>query len=200
MKRTIAVDIDDVLAANAAGIVSYSNQKWGTHLAPEDFRENWAGMLQISHEEAEKRAKEFHLAGVVGQYPHDETAKAVLKQLGSRYKLVITTSRRQELVKETTEWIAKYFSGIFEEIHYAGLFDDFTENSHLATKAELCQQIGADYLIDDQLKHCLAAAEVGIEAVLFGDYKWNQAATLPPKVIRAKTWSDVLEYFEERSR
>ena len=38
------------------------------------------------------------------------------------------------------------------------------------TKGMLAKEIKADYLIDDQLKHCSAAAELGIPALLFGVY------------------------------
>jgi uncharacterized HAD superfamily protein len=196
MKKTIAIDIDDVLADNASGFVAYSNQRWGTSLNPEDYDEHWSKLWQCSLEETEKRANEFHVAGVVGGYEHFPDAKPTPEMLSKKYKLVITTSRRKQLITETTGWIDRYFGGIFEEIHYAGLWDKVTKDAHLATKAALCQQIGAEYLIDDQLKHCLAAAEVGVETILFGDYTWNQADILPVKVTRAHNWQEVMEYFD----
>ena len=63
------------------------------------------------------------------------------------------------------------------------------------TKAEICAEIGADYLVDDQPKHCLAAAKAGIKTILFGDYKWNRDTKLMPNMVRAKNWQEVLEYF-----
>lgn len=52
--------------------------------------------------------------------------------------------------------------------------------------------------IDDQLKHCQAAASLGIKAVLLGDYPWNRTEKLPSGVTRCKDWPAVLEYFNER--
>ena len=64
------------------------------------------------------------------------------------------------------------------------------------TKAELCQKLGVDCLIDDQLKHCIGVAELGMEAILFGDYGWNQSEALPTGVRRVVSWKGVEEYFD----
>ena len=40
----IAVDVDDVLAENAAGVVAFSNQRWGRNLTVDDYDEHWAKM------------------------------------------------------------------------------------------------------------------------------------------------------------
>ncbi|HLA48993.1 MAG TPA: hypothetical protein VJY84_00415, partial [Candidatus Saccharimonadales bacterium] len=66
-------------------------------------------------------------------------------------------------------------------------------------KAEVCREIGADYLVDDQPKHCLAAADAGITALLFGDYKWTRVNNLPKNVIKVRNWPAVLEYFNAKS-
>ena len=39
MKKTIAVDIDDVLGAEAEFIIGYSNNRWGTTFNLEDWTE-----------------------------------------------------------------------------------------------------------------------------------------------------------------
>lgn len=196
MKKTIAVDVDDVLAAHAEGFVAFSNEQWGTNLTVDDYDEHWAKMWGVSNEETMSRARSFHDSRTVSRYSNLSGAKEVLQGLSNNYRLVITTSRRKELIEQTTEWIDRYYAEIFEEIHYAGLWDKVSSRSHLLTKAALCRQIGADYLIDDQLKHCLAAAESGITALLFGDYKWNRAARLPADVTRVRNWQEVKEYFD----
>lgn len=201
--KTIAVDIDDVLSANAAGFVRYCNQKWGTNLSVDDYTEHWGQMWQVDDHETELRSKHIHenISEVVGNYSHDESAKEVLKKLSKCYKLVIVTSRRRSVEKDTFEWLEKYFGGIFEEVHFAGIWDtaESLDNKVKATKADVLQQVGADYLIDDQPKHCIAAADAGIISLLFGDYKWNRDVELSNNMIRTKTWSDVLEYFNGRS-
>ncbi len=197
--RTIAVDIDDVLAISAQALVDYSNTRWGTRLTVEDYDEDWGKMWQVDLEEERRRSDEWHVSGgIVNKSPKEE-GLSVLQHLSSKYRLVIATSRRKIIQEDTRLWIEKHYKGIFSEIHYSGIWDERLPNSHALTKAQLCREIGADYLIDDQVKHCLGAAEAGVEALLFGDYKWNREVDLPRGVIRVKDWPAVKEYFDARS-
>ena len=66
----------------------------------------------------------------------------------------------------------------------------------MLTKGELARDLKVDYLVDDQPKHCLSAAEHGVKTVLFGDHKVGRNLRLPTGVIRARNWREVLEYFD----
>jgi uncharacterized HAD superfamily protein len=198
---TIAIDIDDVLATSAASWVAYSNEQWGTHLTVEDYQEDWATMWGIEHDEMRKRADHLFANGVVATFPPYTEAKAVLERLSRQYKLVITSSRNSITRQDTLDWLNRHFSDVFSEIHLAGIYDTGNPDAHKVTKRELLQQIGADYLIDDQPKHCLAAAEAGIQTILFGDYAWSRGiGVLPAGVTRCNNWAAVQEYFDGLAR
>lgn len=200
-KQTIAVDIDDVLAANAEAFVKFSNDRWGTHLTVDDFTENWAEMWQVEHDEWIARRHAVIDSKLHTSYRFFEEARPVLKELKKRYKLIVVSARSKQISKDTTDWIGRNFADIFTEIHYAKIWDDMDRPIHekiKLTKKDILQQVGADYLIDDQLKHCTAAAEAGIESLLFGDYAWNQAKRLPARVTRIKDWQSVLEFFDAK--
>jgi 5'(3')-deoxyribonucleotidase len=200
-KPTIAVDIDDVLAANAEGFVKFSNERWGTHLTVDDFTENWAEMWQVEHDEWIARRHQVIDSRVHLTYRSFDEALPVLKRLAKKYKLVIVSSRSKQISKDTTEWIERYFGDVFSEIHYAKIWDDMDQpidEKIKLTKKDVLQQVGADYLIDDQIKHCVAAAEAGIKALLFGDYAWNKLTNLPDGVTRVKDWAGVEEYFRAK--
>ena len=206
MAKVIAIDVDDVLAASAEAWVKYSNQRWGTNLTVDDYHEDWAKMWSVDRLTESQRAQEIYAARVTRDFPHYPDARVVLEKLSRNYKLVIVTSRVQiALMKQDTlDWLEKYFKGLFEEVHYSGIYDAIAERPlkaegmHKATKAQLCREIGADYLIDDQPKHCLAVAEAGIETILFGDYPWNRLKRLPEGVTRCESWLAVSEYFDAR--
>lgn len=200
--KTIAVDIDDVLAANAEGFVKFSNERWGTNLTPDDYTEHWAQMWHTDYEEEKKRRDEIIAAKVFVNHRFFTEAKPVLKELKKKFRLVIVSSRGPAIRDETIKWLDKEFKDIFEEIHFAPIWDDMEKHTLEKlkyTKAEILQQIGADYLVDDQPKHCVAAAEAGIKAVLFGDYKWNRDIKLKKDMYRAKNWQEVLDFFHAES-
>ncbi len=198
-KPIIAIDIDDVLAANAEGFVAFSNERWGTKLLPADYTEHWADVWQVDIGEANQRAMVLHDSGVIGGYRHFDEALPVLTGLCKRYDLIAITSRRISIEKLTREWIDKHYEGIFSDIQFAGIFDGPISLDRLhRTKADLFVSNDVKYVIDDQLKHCLAAAELNINVVLFGEYPWNQIDELPAGVTRCKDWAAVLEYFDGR--
>lgn len=196
-KPIIAVDLDDVLSDSASEFIAWSNKSWGYNLTLEDYDEHLAKMWQVDEDEAERRIQAYHDAEVSARYRHNQDATKVLTKLSKSYTLIITTSRNQRLEALTSAWLKKHFGDIFTGIRFAGIWDK-TENLkdrvHL-TKATLCQEIGASYLIDDQPKHCRAAAEVGVTSILFGDYPWNRSVELTHNMIRAKDWHEVGRHF-----
>lgn len=194
-KKTIAIDIDDVLAAGAEAFIAYSNERWGLRLTLDDYDEQWSEVWKTDFEETQRRALEWHHSGVVGKKRHYPDAGPVLRKLRAHYELVVVTSRRRVLLPETDAWLKQHFPGVFSAVHYAGIWDVAKKDNHTATKAELCREIGADYLIDDQLKHCFAAADAGINTILYGDYSWNRTDYLPDGVTRCVSWQDVEDFF-----
>jgi uncharacterized HAD superfamily protein len=199
-RKTVAVDVDDVLASLARSFVEFSNEKWGTHLTIDDYGEHWHKLWAVDdEEELYKKADEFFK--IYPKFKVIPSAHEALKHLSLKYKLVVVTSRRKKLDKITEEWLKQNYKGIFSEIHYSGIWDDLqraTSHKIKLTKAEVCRQIGADYLIDDQPKHCMAAAEAGITSLVFGDYSWNKDIELGPNMVRVKNWQEVLEYFDDK--
>jgi len=195
-RQVIAVDVDDVLSASAAGWVAFSNATWGTNLTVEDYQEDWAAMWEIDHEAMVERAHIIHSqTGLISTFDHDAQAATVLRRLAEKYELIIVSSRVNMHRAETLEWLDRHFAGIFSSINLAGIYDVLSKDSSRATKAEIVKRLGADYLVDDQPKHCFAVAENSVSAVLFGDYSWNRSVTLPAGVTRCKDWPAVLEYF-----
>ena len=201
-RKTIAVDVDDVLSVNVPAFLEFSNKKWGTSFTIDDFDEDWSKMWKISHAEVMSRSKEMDEAGLVRDHKHLKDALPVLQKLSERYDLIIVTARRKVLKEDTDDWIDRYFPNIFKEIHFAGIWDDieFRDKAHKMTKGDLVKQVGAEYLIDDQPKHCFAAADVGVVSILFGDYPWNRDVDATSnRLVRAHSWGEIGKYFDAQA-
>jgi uncharacterized HAD superfamily protein len=202
-RQTIAIDIDDVLSASAEAFAEFSNKQWGMKLTAEQVTEDFAKTWGVTHEEAVPMIEEFLSSDVHHGYRSFKDALPVLRELKSRFKLIVITSRRRRLKPTTDAWIERHFPSTFDEIHYAGIFDDSSpENAHhrlKQTKADLCRELKVDYLIDDQPKHCLATIELGMYALLFGDYAWNRdPQATSSKLIVVRSWHEVKEFFDGR--
>lgn len=197
-KPVIAVDIDEVLASNAPSFIAYTNEQWGLNLSIDDYHEHWAELWGVDHEETFRRATQYNISGVMETMPHFADAKEVLEALSDDYDLVITTARRKDLTEVTKQWIDTHFKGIFSAIHHVGIWDTKHPHANTFTKAEICAQVGASFLIDDQSKHCNAVQQAGIQAIMFGDYSWNREDQVVEGVVRCGSWAAVLEYFNAR--
>lgn len=198
-RLTIAIDIDDVLSDSVSALVEYSNAHWGTQITVSDYDENFAKMWNIDFAEVERRYEEYVKAGMILRLNPVQQAFVALTDLHRHYRLIIITSRRKALKSNTIRWITDNFPGIFNEddIYFAGIWDKcLSEAAATDTKGNIVLSLGADYLIDDQVKHCISVANSGVKALLFGDYPWNQYdGTLPNSVVRVKNWAEVKEYY-----
>lgn len=190
-RQTIAVDIDDVLVDHYEALVEFHNGKYGTaHTVDDYISDHWSLVWGTDKEETERRAREFAELGVANR-KLKAGARDALQALHQRYDLAIVTVRRKVNVEPTLAWVADELPGLFKDVRFVPIWED----ANTPTKAAICQELGADYLIDDSLKHCTIAAEVGLHAVLFGNYAWNRADALPANVTRCHDWAAVAEYF-----
>ncbi|MBC7746813.1 hypothetical protein H7Y40_02415 [Pedobacter sp.] len=196
-KPIIAIDIDDVLSSQVQVLIEFSNENYGTTLTTGDFKapgEYWGYYEQIwnvGKEEGAQRFQDFLERKIpLRQIIAPETL-ALLTKLKKDFRLEIVTSRRADYHTATQEWLEKHAPAIFDGVHFVELWD---KSDRKVTKAMICQEIGAGYLVDDSVDHCNLAAEAGITALLFGEFGWNIANALSPGVYRVKDWTEVETY------
>jgi uncharacterized HAD superfamily protein len=201
-KPIIAVDIDDVVSSQADVLMAFSNERYNTNLTREDFKkpgDYWGYFEHVWGESAEEGARRFQEFLDEG-YPYRQTVDpevlAALQHLKQRYRLEVVTSRGEDFRDGTVRMLQDIAKNVFSNIHFVYLWD---QPDKKATKAKVCQEIGAGYLIDDSVDHCNLAAEAGIHALLFGELGWTTSGQAHPDVVRVKDWAAVLEYFDGRS-
>lgn len=184
MRRlTIAIDCDDVLVPSTKFIVDEYNRLYNTQVtygrAHEPRNEQWAS----TREETESRIHNIQLSNSYGLIkPFTEAIEAV-GRLAKYNSLHMVTARDEKILDVTKSMIDAYFPDAFETLEHVGL---------RATKGDVCKALGADILIDDNLKHLINAHEHGIAGLIwFGDYAWNSEESLPPGVLRCTNWKEL---------
>lgn len=182
--------MDDVLAGHAEAFIQFSNGNYTTNLTIEGYSDHWTDFWgDIGHDEIERRAMEFLTYESVNQFEPKEDAMKALANLSKNNDLFVVTARPRHLLDASHRWINKHFKDIFKDIHLVPIW----EPNNKITKADICKQIGATYLIDDSVSHCNLVAEGGMKAILFGDYAWNRKEYINDGVIRCKGWSEVVD-------
>lgn len=193
-KETLALDIDDVAVKHVEGFIRWSNKTYGTSLTSDDYSEAWHELWSIDKDQVEARKKLFFTDKIVGAFEVVEGAGEGIIALSGVKKIVGVTSRRESLRSITETALELIAPGAVDGVVFATYFRDGQKFTR--SKAEICPDIGATDLIDDHLKHCLAVGNVGVNAVLFGDYAWNRTEDeLPANVVRARDWQEVLVHF-----
>lgn len=199
-KPVIAVDIDEVLGEYAPEFVAFSNERWGTNLRVEDYHENWSELWQIEHDQARPRVDAINNSDIVTRLKPVAHADRALELLSERYDIVLVTARPTIFEKDTRAWLERHYKSLSPDIHFIGMFDGvITDTSYLKTKSLVYSQIQPVFVIDDQIKHCQAAADLGIDAILFGDYPWNRDKPENDLITRCADWNHVMAHIEARS-
>jgi 5'(3')-deoxyribonucleotidase len=198
MKPVIAVDIDDVLTPHFHDLINWYNLKYATNLTlehnhPTDPRP-WG---TSDYNTAIKRVQGyFSTPDFLDSQPYQESIRA-LKKLSQLYDLIIVTGRDTIIQEVTTKWLENHYGRLFKDIHFTARY---SLEGREKDKAVLLEELGAAYLVDDALHNCISAVMVGVKALLFGDYPWNQAKKLPIGISRVRNWKEVLEYFDGKAR
>jgi len=190
-KSTVGIDLDDVLSDFTAPFLEWHNVRYGTDLTLEDLAaarylfEAWDGTKEEAVERLPLFVQEVDLLAI----EPIRGATECLDGLQEEYQLIIVSARDPEFSALTDAWIEKYFPGVFDRVILGIGHSERGERS--VTKAQVCEEIGASVLVDDQVAHLTEAAEQGIRTLLFGEYPWNRTQPLPPNSLRVADWSEV---------
>lgn len=198
LRKIIAIDIDDVIADSTESLRNLVNERTGKDLTKEHYRiagDYWGYYERVWQE----HALDVDFASLNKEMVYDQShvpilagAALVLSELSKTYELVIVTSRDPSWEKATKAWLEENCPGMFKEIRFTR-----RKTSESKSKGELCLELGASWLVDDNPEHCESAREQGVGAVLFGEYGWHHSAA--PDVPICRDWPAVLEYFDGQS-
>lgn len=197
-KQTIAIDIDDVLADTTDALRLFVNQKFGLELKEHHYRiksEYWGYYETVwAHNglETEGILDEFHAKYTLSQADTKpvQGSKDGVANLAAKYRLIAVSSRGIAQQAETERWMHDIFGDVFDVIRCIDTRKTGME------KGEVCHELGASYLIDDNVDHCSSAIKSGLTAILFGMYGWQHEDRVSEKAVRCINWDEVTEYFD----
>lgn len=198
-KPLIAVDCDDVVANVNDAVRQFVNETYYMNYTAEDYQVTgeydryWERIWGVPDEHTSDRFRTFIESGRLRHLEPVPDAIETLRYLKKKYSIAMVTARSKAEVEFTHFWLENNASDVFDDVTFMHLWDDKDKR---ATKAGICQALGAQYLIDDNYNHCRIAGEAGIQALLFGDYGWNRGHPLIGGIVRMKDWQAVKVYFD----
>lgn len=103
-------------------------------------------------------------------------AQTSLQALSDTYDLVVVTSRQHVIREPTLQWLETHFPGTFVDVHFG---NHYALSGPSMSKSEICKQVGAQVLIDDNPRYAMECAQAGIQVLLFdwdGSYAWSKTS------------------------
>jgi 5'(3')-deoxyribonucleotidase len=110
-------------------------------------------------------------------------ASRAIRVLAETAEIYVVTARPPARMAFTREW--------FTMRGLEGLVREF-QSSQSTTKEAVCRTVGADVLIDDDLRHLRDVRLPGLKRILFEHGR--EDSTTVPEVITCRSWSEVLVF------
>ncbi|MEK6760665.1 MAG: hypothetical protein AABX93_01955 [Nanoarchaeota archaeon] len=186
----IAIDCDDVLVDFIGTFVRFHNENYGTNLTRDDFHTfSFSKILGIGFDEGKRKSIEFmESLDLWNAEPINHSREVLEKIKNSGNSLYLVTSRPELMGRITEEWLDRNFPNLFLEIYFSR--SAYT-NSLMPNKANICKQIGAKVLVEDNPDHLINLNET--EALLY-DAPWNKNHQ-QENVTRVHSWKDIESFF-----
>jgi uncharacterized HAD superfamily protein len=180
----IGIDIDEVLANTMSNFLDFHNEMYGTDATRDEITDYYFdGLFHWTREENFKRFDEFYKTRFFEDIVPVEGAADGIKSLQQLGTLYVITSRPLYIKEQTLKWLTRYFGDDLPEVYFAHL-------DGAGTKADLCDQLGIDLLIEDSLEFAEACAAKNVQVLLM-DAPWNRRE-LADNITRVYNWDEIL--------
>ena len=189
--KRIAIDIDEVLFPMIEPLTKYYNTKPIAKKRPKLINSkpkkyNYAQFFGINEEEAKYLVHGYYNSNNAYEVKPIEGSEKAMMELSKDNELYIVTGRQTYVqTKLYTEYMMnKYFPGIFEDILYTNSYSLNDEGSK--EKHEIIKELNGNILVDDIIETCRICQLHDINAIVFGEYEWNEYMNWP----RINNWDD----------
>jgi len=187
--KNICIDIDGVLADTRKGLADYCYEKLGVLINPsllEKFK--LREILEISKDKSNDLVSDFYNNGY-GRFSPLPDSVEVVRKLSSFYTPYAVSGRPEYLEDGTKEWVHKIYHNSIKGILFAKAHDIKTPKNR-PTKGEICEKLGAHFMVDDDSVYSLDCLNRGIHVLyLHGDHPLTN-----PRAIEVASWQDILRY------
>jgi hypothetical protein len=191
----IAVDCDEVLVESVRWLTAYVKDVYWHEWLYHDIKHYMLSKnahIQLDQEWALAIFHEFLSSPLALESKPVEGARAALEMLVKKwYQLKVVTARNTDQEAFTHKQIESLFPWFFSDIYFAHHYTD----RHVP-KSQVCHDIGASILIEDNIDYALEASRQWIKTFLL-EKPWNNwRQESDEKMIRVANWHILSTYFE----
>lgn len=187
--KIIWVDLDECLASTIDKLlIENDNKIWDLIVEVKDIVNYYVHKIPGTNLDEEKAIQLFrstlfwdHWKNLIK--PIEWSLEKLLELKSQWHDLQIITARHDELSNYTYDWLEQNYPSIFKDVHFAWHFTKGHRN-----KSEICKDIWAKTLIEDNYDYALDVANHWIKAYLFNKPWNNHIKEIHKNMIRFGHW------------
>ncbi len=201
MKRClkIAIDCDDVLVPTGSGQIAFYNRTYNAMVTEKEFYDTATIDIWGTDDDqvAIDRVAEHTLSDdFANTLPMPEAVEAI-HRLARDHELHLVTGRPSTIEHATKRLLDRHFSGCFTTVQHTNYYTYSWDKAKKRSKAEVCQEVGADLFIDDYIGHIRDVSQAGVcDVILFGNYGWSKLNDSEQSITRCLNWRAVEKEIE----
>lgn len=189
----IVFDLDEVLNEFVRSFILFYEKKSGNKINFEDIRSYnfWENGIGKDREEAASLVNEFYNSEYYNRIVVALHSQEVVKEIMEKgHDIFIVTSRPDNIRERTKEFVKSNFSDKIEIIHSNDFFKEGKRS-----KAEIVKDLGAEIMVEDNLRYAMECSEKGIKVFLLNK-PWNKQEIIEgdKNIIRVDDLNEVLRY------
>ena len=195
MERNIILDFDGVLFDTWGGFISYYNTKYNTSFSRDEVSAYGLEKLFGKSQDDVSKDIDYFIKGAGDDLPLFDGAINGVKELSAFGKLHVATARLDVKSYRTNELIKRHFGDYIQSVLFA--FDIYNQhrNTERKKKFEICKDIDAKLIIEDDINYAKSCAENGINTFLLSNN--NVHEKLHSNITIVRDWEEVVEKASE---
>lgn len=187
----IAVDCDEVLIESLRNLLDFTKDIYNHNWIYEDFHDYFISRndhVHLTDQEAIILFDDYFASPFAETAPAVQGAKEKLFQLkNDGHQLIVVTARNDMGRKITYKQLELHYPDIFSDVIFAHHYTD----NHIP-KSELCRNIAADYLIEDNMNYALDVVEHDIPVFLLERPRNSHRQEEHPHIYKIKGREDII--------
>jgi len=187
-------DIDDVLIDFVGSLSTFAEREYNISSS---YSNHFSSDASLVWEVSDDRCTEiidkyFSSKDFLSILPRVDALESIYTLKGMGSELYTLTSRHDEIRQQTNQWLSKYFPRIFTGNYFSS--NIHTPRASGKTKAEVLEEIGANFFAEDVIEYALDASYV-VDYVYMFIHPWNRnLGSLPGNIIEVNNWYQVIDH------
>ncbi|MCH8945610.1 MAG: hypothetical protein IIA85_01690 [Nanoarchaeota archaeon] len=184
----IGIDIDEIVVEFLRGYLDFYNEIHNTNFKFDDnYSYRFEEFLNTSKERAVKTTHDFFETESFENLDLVEGVRELILEISKNHQVIFITARHLMVKEKTRIFLEKHFPNLPLRIFHTG---DYFEGNK--TKAEICEQQGVDFLIEDNEDYARSCADKGVKVFLL-EKPWNKNCEAHPNIIKINHLKEVLD-------